>query len=123
MKAFQPLPGHMVQCIGLVRNADGPHGRRGAAGKSSDMRAERLTKGSNRSSFYTVPDGWGGLASPTLLTCDKWDGWKVQERAHALRLQPTSIRCDCMRARSCSSFPWLSVTGEALQGDRMGKLF
>ncbi|GFT00510.1 hypothetical protein NPIL_48301 [Nephila pilipes] len=24
----QPLPDHMVQCIGLVRNADGPHGRR-----------------------------------------------------------------------------------------------
>ncbi|GFT54703.1 hypothetical protein NPIL_319181 [Nephila pilipes] len=45
----------------------------GAVGKESIATDENAPK---RSSFYTVPDRMmAGLSSPTLLTCDEWNGW------------------------------------------------
>ncbi|GFS78556.1 hypothetical protein NPIL_588371 [Nephila pilipes] len=72
----------------------------GAAGKASIVsESERATeeKAPNRSSFYTVPDRMGvELASPTLLTCDKWDRWESAGACSCL-VSPANddIRCDC----------------------------
>ncbi|GFT09555.1 hypothetical protein NPIL_399521 [Nephila pilipes] len=72
----------------------------GASGKASIVsESERATdeKAPNRSSFYTVPDRMGAkLASPTFLTCDKWDGWE-SAGAFSCLASPASddTRCDC----------------------------
>ncbi|GFS59481.1 hypothetical protein NPIL_612271 [Nephila pilipes] len=72
----------------------------GAAGKVSIVsESGRATdkKAPNHSSFYTVPDRMGAeLASPTLLTCDKWDGWESEGACSCLEsLANYDTRCDC----------------------------
>ncbi|GFT65343.1 hypothetical protein NPIL_158131 [Nephila pilipes] len=72
----------------------------GAAGKAFIVsESERATdeKAPNHSSFYTVPDRMGAeLASPTLLTSDKWDGWESAGACSCLASPANDgIRCDC----------------------------